>query len=154
MSITDELHTEHQQLMVGVETLRHAGDLIGTVALPAEQEAGERALRFLHDHLIPHARGEEEVLYPMVGMVLESPRSTLTMVRDHSEVAALTEQLERALEEHDQPMMRRLLYGLYHVIKLHFAKEEEIYLPLLVELDEVKGKSVARHLSVVPTSMR
>jgi iron-sulfur cluster repair protein YtfE (RIC family) len=27
--------------------------------------------------------------------------------------------------------LRRVLYGLYAVIKLHLAKEEEIYLPLL-----------------------
>ena len=27
--------------------------------------------------------------------------------------------------------LRRVLYGLYAVVKLHFAKEEEVYLPLL-----------------------
>jgi iron-sulfur cluster repair protein YtfE (RIC family) len=27
--------------------------------------------------------------------------------------------------------LRRILYGLYALVKLHFAKEEEIYLPLL-----------------------
>ncbi len=27
--------------------------------------------------------------------------------------------------------LRRVLYGLYTLVKLHFAKEEEIYLPLL-----------------------
>ncbi|MGZ9262923.1 MAG: hypothetical protein ACXW6V_25945, partial [Candidatus Binatia bacterium] len=27
--------------------------------------------------------------------------------------------------------LRRVLYGLYSVVKLHFAKEEEIYLPIL-----------------------
>jgi Hemerythrin HHE cation binding domain len=52
--------------------------------------------------------------------------------RDHAEVKTLTNQLVRATEENDEPM-RRLLYGLYHVIRLHFPKEEEIYLPLLEE---------------------
>jgi hemerythrin-like domain-containing protein len=151
MSIIDELRREHEHLMEGVESLRHTADLVGTVPMPAPPEAGEQVLRFLHDHLIPHARDEEAVLYPAVEEVLGSPRSTLTMVRDHAEVVALAGQLERALEENDQPMMRRLLYGLYHVIKLHFAKEEEIYLPLLAELDEVKAKVVARHLHVVET---
>jgi hypothetical protein len=27
--------------------------------------------------------------------------------------------------------LRRLLYGLYAIVTLHFAKEEEVYLPLL-----------------------
>jgi hypothetical protein len=27
--------------------------------------------------------------------------------------------------------LRRVLYGLYGIVKLHFAKEEEVYLPLL-----------------------
>jgi hypothetical protein len=27
--------------------------------------------------------------------------------------------------------LRRVLYGLYALVKVHFAKEEEIYLPLL-----------------------
>jgi hypothetical protein len=27
--------------------------------------------------------------------------------------------------------LRRILYGLYAIIKLHLAKEEEIYLPIL-----------------------
>jgi iron-sulfur cluster repair protein YtfE (RIC family) len=32
-------------------------------------------------------------------------------------------------DEHRE--LRRILYGLYALVKLHFAKEEEIYLPLL-----------------------
>ena len=27
--------------------------------------------------------------------------------------------------------MRRVLYGVYALVKVHFAKEEEIYLPIL-----------------------
>jgi hypothetical protein len=29
--------------------------------------------------------------------------------------------------------LRRVLYGLYAIVKLHFAKEEEVYLPILDE---------------------
>jgi hemerythrin-like domain-containing protein len=149
MTIEDELRVEHDHLMVGVESLRHTGDLIGTVPDRAAQEAGDRALRFLHDHVIPHARAEEDLLYPAVAEVLGTPQSTLTMARDHAEIGLLTGQLERALEENDEPMTRRLLYGLYHVIKLHFAKEEEIYLPLLAELDEATATGIRRHLHLV-----
>jgi iron-sulfur cluster repair protein YtfE (RIC family) len=29
--------------------------------------------------------------------------------------------------------LRRVLYGLHHLVKVHFAKEEEVYLPILDE---------------------
>lgn len=147
MTITDRLHVEHVHLMEGVEGLRRVGDLIGTAPDRVAQEAVEGAIRFLHDQLIPHARREEEFLYPEVARVLGALRATRTMARDHTEVQGLTIHLERALEEKDQRMTRRLLYGLYHVIRLHFAKEEEIYLPLLEEsLDETTAQELWRKM--------
>jgi hemerythrin-like domain-containing protein len=143
MTITTALHAEHVHLMAGLEELRHTGDRIGMDSHEADQEAAERAILFLRDRLIPHARSEEETLYPVVARVLGSLRSTRTMVRDHAEVKTLTNQLVRATEENDEPMMRRLLYGLYHVIRLHFAKEEEVYLPLLEEdLDRAESEEL------------
>ena len=35
------------------------------------------------------------------------------------------------LESVAQAALRRVLYGLYALVKVHFAKEEEVYLPLL-----------------------
>jgi iron-sulfur cluster repair protein YtfE (RIC family) len=61
------------------------------------------------------------------------------MSRDHLEVIRLTEELEALrlhlfyapVSESDEQALRRVLYGLHAIIKLHLAKEEEIYLPLL-----------------------
>jgi hypothetical protein len=42
--------------------------------------------------------------------------------------------LEIAADRRDERQvktLRRILYGLYALVKVHFAKEEEIYLPLL-----------------------
>jgi iron-sulfur cluster repair protein YtfE (RIC family) len=90
-------------------------------------------------HLIPHAQAEEQVLYPAVGRLLRAVEATETMSRDHLEVIRLTEELEALrlrlfytpLSESDKQALRRILYGLYAIIKLHLAKEEEIYLPIL-----------------------
>jgi iron-sulfur cluster repair protein YtfE (RIC family) len=143
MTITDHLRAEHDHLMAAIEELRQTGDLIGTVPHEAAQQGVERVLGFLHERLIPHAKSEEQFLYPEVARVLGSLRSTRTMARDHAEVKRLTAQLVRAAEENDEPMIRRLLYGLYHVIQLHFAKEEEIYLPILEEeLDEAEAEEL------------
>jgi len=75
--------------------------------------------------------------------------ATDTMSRDHLEVIRLTEELEALrlhlfyspLSESDEQALRRVLYGLYAIIKLHLAKEEEIYLPMLearLDAEEVK----------------
>jgi iron-sulfur cluster repair protein YtfE (RIC family) len=147
MAIADPLRVEHRHLMLGVEELRHTGDLIGMVSHEVVQEAVERSLAFLQGELIAHARKEEELLYPLVARVLGSLRSTRTMARDHAEVKALADQLARATEVDDRPTMRRLLYGLYHVIRLHFVKEEEIYLPLLEEgLDAADAAKLLRKM--------
>ena len=61
------------------------------------------------------------------------------MSRDHLEVIRLTEELEALrlhlfyapLSEAEEQALRRVLYGLYAIIRLHLAKEEEIYLPIL-----------------------
>jgi hypothetical protein len=61
------------------------------------------------------------------------------MSRDHVEVHRLTESLRElrvrldAGEASDELYrdLRRVLYGLYVVVRLHFAKEEEVYVPLL-----------------------
>ena len=36
-----------------------------------------------------------------------------------------------AVSESQQQALRRVLYGLYAVVTVHFAKEEEVYLPIL-----------------------
>lgn len=131
MSFTAEIQREHHELADGIDALREAGDLIGERPADVVIEHAQRALVFLRESLIPHARAEDEHLYPLVASLLGAPGATQTMSRDHIEVARLTSHLERALEASDLKAVRRLLYGLYHVVRLHFAKEEELYLPLL-----------------------
>src|SRR3970282_504215 len=78
-------------------------------------------------------------LYPVVARLMGAPEATLTMSRDHVEIAAMTAELLRirdAMREsepglHDVKELQRVLYGLYALVKVHFAKEEEIYLPIL-----------------------
>ena len=70
---------------------------------------------------------------------MSAPAATATMSRDHVEIGQLTEELaslkmqlsEKTISESQEKALRRVLYGLYAIVKLHLAKEEEIYLPLL-----------------------
>jgi len=140
-SITQPLRDEHKELFPQVEMLRLAGDAVNESLTTSAHSKIEEVYHFLTHQLLPHAQAEEKALYPMVQKVMGAPQATATMSRDHVEVKQLTEELE-SLRVHRSLLtittiqaqaMRRVLYGLYALVKVHFAKEEEIYLPLLDE---------------------
>lgn len=136
------LRDEHQHLRPHVEALRAAADAVGHTDLLDLRVLVDRSYEFLTHHLLPHAESEDAVLYPAVQQVLGSELATATMGRDHTEVGNLTAALAELrlrlatvteLDDHFLRELRRLLYGLFAVVTLHFAKEEEIYVPLLEE---------------------
>lgn len=137
--ITQPLRSEHQQLLPHIEELRAAADAAGEMPQDLLRARIDDALHFLRDHLIPHARAEDRALYPVVAAAMGAPEATATMSRDHEEVKRLTDELAaiRATLTGPAPdstqinAVRRALYGLYALVRVHFAKEEEIYLPLL-----------------------
>jgi len=65
--------------------------------------------------------------------------ATATMSQEHKEIHRYTQELgalrlhlsDASLSESEEQALHRVLYGLYALVKGHFAKEEEIYLPLL-----------------------
>ena len=138
-TLTQPLRDEHKELLPHIEALRTAADAIGDVPLPALRSQIDEAYDFLAHHLIPHAQAEEKALYPVVGKVMGAPEATGTMSRDHVEVGRLTDELGlirsrlsgSSLTETQAKDLRRVLYSLYTLVKVHFAKEEEVYLPAL-----------------------
>ncbi len=140
-TLTQPLRDEHKELYPHVENLKLTGLAVHGVLNQASLEKIDEAITFLTAHLLPHAQAEEAALYPAVQKVMRAPQATATMSRDHVEVERLTEeltQLRGQLEEGEigagkANELKRLLYGLYTLVKVHFAKEEEVYLPLLDE---------------------
>jgi iron-sulfur cluster repair protein YtfE (RIC family) len=139
-SMTEPLRAEHKELLPQVESLRIAGESIHVhLFSPTIREQVEIAYKFLTRELIPHARAEDLALYPVVQKVMGAKEATATMSRDHLEVDRLTAELgdmlikldHAAITDEQANSMRRILFGLYALVKVHFAKEEEIYLPLL-----------------------
>ncbi len=137
--VTQPLHEEHQALLPQVERLRAIADFIGEAPWPLLKPGLDEVYDFLAHHLIPHAQAEEHALYPVVQQVMGAPEATRTMAHDHAEIRRLTEELAALRAELSRApvtgvqvqALRRVLYGLYALLKLHFAKEEEVYLPLL-----------------------
>lgn len=131
MAATDPIRLEHSHLERGVESLRMAADHVGELPSHVVDREIREVLNFLMTQMLPHVRHEQRVVYPVVGRAMGAPSATLTMALDHEEVALLAGRLARAAEERDAHLMRRYLYGLYHVLTLHVKKEEQVYLPLL-----------------------
>ena len=140
-SPTDPLREEHRHLLPHIERLRLLADSIGRSDQESVRSGVDEAYEFLTGNLIPHAEAEDKALYPVVAKFLGAPKATATMSRDHVQVGRLTAELgslrtqiqsgtPTALAETD---LRRVLYGLYALVSVHFAKEEEIYLPVLDE---------------------
>jgi iron-sulfur cluster repair protein YtfE (RIC family) len=150
-NITQPLRDEHKELFPHIESLRFAAETVNENLDSTSRTSIDEAYNFLTHHLIPHAQAEDKALYPVVQRVMGAPQATATMSRDHVEVGRLTEALGSLRKSLDQPSispdkvqaLHQVLYGLYALVKVHFAKEEEIYLPLL---DAILTEEEAREM--------
>lgn len=139
--LTEPLREAHAALQPHLDELLAVADAIEPGSDAALAERIGAVLAFLREHLLDHAYVEEQALYPVVGRALDDPQATATMRRDHVEIGRLADELsalharlgEGPLAPGDAHALRRVLYGLHAVVRLHLAKEEELYLPLLEE---------------------
>lgn len=138
-TLTQPLRDEHKELFPQVDRIRQVADLIGEATIVDIRNSVEEVYDFLANHLKPHAEAEEAALYPVVQKVLGSPDATKTMTRDHVEVGRYIDELavlkdgltDKPLTPEQATSLRRVLYSVYGLVKVHFAKEEEVYLPIL-----------------------
>ncbi len=129
---------EHRALRPDLDQIRRAADDLGVI--PSDEAVAEvrRVHRFLTEELLPHEEAEDRALYPVVAEVLGGTDPTGSMSRTHVEIAHHVRRLGHLLDqlaaegpdEQDLMELRRLLYGLHAVLRLHFAQEDEGYLSL------------------------
>ena len=135
-TLTQPLRDEHKELIPHIEKILEVANRIPEAPVEQIREGVKEVYEFLAYHLIPHAQAEEAALYPAVQKALGSPDSTRTMSRDHVEVDRYVAELARFqqdLSPQNFKALQRVLYGVYALVKVHFAKEEEVYLPILEE---------------------
>jgi hypothetical protein len=137
------LYQQHIATRGLVEQVRTVADGL-TTAHPDMVEA-RRLLGCLDAHLLPHERAEEATLLPALGRATGGPEAAATLSRSHAEIEHQVARLRRLLssidEENVEPDdvvdVRGILYGLYAILRLHNAQEEETAFSLLppTELD-------------------
>ncbi len=135
---TDPIRAEHRELAPHLGHVESAAAKVTGWDRDAASRRLGGILSFLRDDLLPHARVEEEVLYPAVDRLV-GQGATATMSVDHvvigERVDALTEAVDDALDHWDDvdrvADISRRLAALAAIVELHFRKEEEVLLPVL-----------------------
>ncbi len=134
---------------VGQAIRAHHRELANTLKTQAEALAdGQKnaspntLVEFLEKDLLPHARGEEKSLYPVVdGLVRDHGKATATMTIDHEIIGKYIREIKETAQtlnsapEVDRPALRkglgRLALKLDALFELHLQKEERVYIPLM-----------------------
>jgi heavy metal translocating P-type ATPase len=129
------LYAQHQSVRPIVEQIRAVAD---TLTQPDPDLTPVRVLLGrLHNDLLPHERAEEAELVPILARTLGGADPTGAISRTHAEIeqyiSRLTRTLDGATSLDSVADLQRLLYGLYAILRLHNAQEEEAAFSLVPE---------------------
>ncbi len=136
VTLGQALRTQHEATRSVVEEIRAVADQVSS------QDTDLARVRELHgrlrSELLPHERADEDDLVPLVARAI-GPTATYALTRSHAEIEHQVARLGRLLDDtadedvlpEDLVEVRRLLYGLYGVLRLHNAQEDETAFSLL-----------------------
>ncbi len=130
--IVSRLFDQHNELKEVVEQVRTVADDLSDA--DTSIDSVKSLLVLLENEQIPHERAEEDELYPVVAQSLGGHEPMAMMSRSHAEIEHQVKRLRRIVDNIDSANVttddlveiRRVLYGLYAVLKLHNAQEEDI----------------------------
>ena len=133
------LEEEHRELEPRVADLRNVADRLDRLDPAVAERELEQVREFLVHELLPHEQEEDARAYPVVEEIIGGEDPTAPMSRAHLEIARLVriydglmnDLPEEGPDPEDLRDLRRVLYGLHAILKLHFAQEEESYLTLM-----------------------
>ena len=143
MRPTEPFRQEHEQLLEHIEHLGQAAREMPRLSEEERDELRKRILDFLRGTLLPHAKAEEEVLYPEWARLVGFPDAAVPMVHDHEAIVARVERLE-APDASDVDTLQELLYALHALISVHFRKEEDLQLPAFDAAPDVAASVLER----------
>jgi hypothetical protein len=143
---TSEEH--HARMLPHVDRLLDLADMVGHVECSAIHDVFEQEYSFIVTQLVPHIAAIENTLYDRVEELLDGRHSMTPMRSEHREMERLIGELGRyrrhvagcSWSAVEGMALRRALYRLHSILKVHLA-EEELYLDVLDQnlSDEEKG---------------
>jgi heavy metal translocating P-type ATPase len=142
--VARRFRNEHRDFAPELQRIRSVADRLDR--LPAEQARRElEEIRwFVVERLPQHEEEEEATVYPVVARLMGGEDPMASMARAHVEIAHLARVFRALLDDlppegpgpDDLMDLRRVLYGLHAILRLHFAQEEEAYAWLAAEEEE------------------
>jgi hypothetical protein len=137
-SLPDLTHEHHARILVHVERLPTLAGMIGRVEPALFSAQLDEEYAFIVGRLVPHMAVIETTLYGDLERLMERRHSMTPMRREHDDlrrlIASLGDLRLRALDgplaDAERITLRRVLYRLYSMLKVHLA-EEQLYLGVL-----------------------
>lgn len=129
------LREAHLELEPSIARIRATADVLDGLPAAAAAAALEEIRRFVADDLLAHEELEDRTIYPMLAAAMGSDDATASMHRTHQEIFRLARLLDRQVRDlpsdgltgEDLTDIRRMLYGLEAILRLHQAQEEDLY---------------------------
>jgi heavy metal translocating P-type ATPase len=135
VQVGERFRAEHREFAPELQRIRSVADRLGT--LPPVEMRGEldQVRAFLLERLPEHEEEEETVVYPVVAQLMGGEDPMGSMARAHLEISHLGRLYQQLLADlpadgpgpDDLMDLRRVMYGLHAILRLHFAQEEEAY---------------------------
>jgi hypothetical protein len=133
--VAERFRAEHREFTPWLQRIRTTADRLETLEPRDAMEELGQIRWFLQERLVRHEREEEVAVYPVVAKLMGGEDPMGTMERAHMEIEHLTRVYAHLLEGlpsagptvEDRVDLRRDLYGLHAILRLHFTQEEEVY---------------------------
>lgn len=143
VAVAERFRADHASFGPWLQRMRQAADRLDSMRPDEAREHLSQIRGFLDEQLISHERDEESQVYPLLSRLLGGEDPTGSLSRAHMEIGHLRRVLGHLIDDlptdgpgpEDLVDLRRVLYGLQAILRLHFAQEDELYAWLASEHD-------------------
>jgi heavy metal translocating P-type ATPase len=133
--VAERFREEHREFAPELVRVRWVADRLGELPPDEVRRELEAVRRFVVERLPQHEEEEEAAVYPVVARLMGGEDPMSSMARAHIEISHLARVFRQLLDDlpeegptpDDLVDLRRVLYGLHAILRLHFAQEEEAY---------------------------
>lgn len=129
----ETLREQHRDFVCNTEGIRQVADAVGEIPVDVLRGRICEVYGCLVRRLIPHAMAEDQApLAQVTGHLDRGSAVTEPLTREHLEIAQLIDELDALRWELAYPLitslqeqaLRRVLYGLYALMRVHVVGEE------------------------------
>lgn len=144
-------HQHHDALVPHVDALAEIANAIGSLTPTELTERLAVEHRFITNQLLPHLEQAEQTLYPALERLLQNRHSMTPLRREHEQLRQMFGELgalrERHMEFGVQLRLRRILFRMYALLKIHLAEEEAYLVVLERNLSPEEEEALARGMA-------